>query len=81
MEKNLIEKELVDDLKKLIEKAKPVFFKHPERATDEETLGILISKYSMWDVNFIFDVSKRAFEDSNYHSFNEKFEALWNQEE
>ena len=50
---------------------------YQDKATYEETLGLLVSKFCEWDGNKIFKVSTSAFEDSNFHSFNEKFEELW----
>lgn len=48
--------------------------------TDEEVLGILISQYFKWDGNKIFKTTYSAFEDSNFHQFNENFEKIWNKE-
>ena len=64
----------------LIQDHKKECFTDPNNATDEEALGILISQYFEWDGNKIFKTSYNAFEDSNFHSLNEKFENLWKQE-
>ena len=37
----------------------------------------MISQYMKWDGDQIFNTAYSAFEDSNFHSFNEKFEELW----
>jgi len=67
-------------LKNLIEEKKIEFFNEPQKATDEEVLGILISQYFKWDGNKIFKTTYSAFEDSNFHEFNENFEKIWNKE-
>ena len=67
-------------LKNLIEEKKIEFFNEPQKATDEEVLGILISQYFKWDGNKIFKTTYSAFEDSNFHQFNENFEKIWNKE-
>ena len=65
-------------LKELIQEEKKHIFDKNYKATDEETLGIMISQYGKWDGSFIFKVAQSGFEDSNFHSFNSKFEKLWN---
>ena len=66
-------------LQEIINDAKKEYFveEHQTKASDEETLGILISKFCQWNGNKIFRVSYNAFEDSNFHSFNEEFEELF----
>jgi len=64
----------------LIQDHKKECFTDPNTATDEEALGIMISQYFKWDGNKIFKTSYNAFEDSNFHSLNEKFENLWEKE-
>jgi len=68
------------NLKELIQEAKKEIFspEYVDKATDSETLGIMISGYGKWNGKFIFEVATSAFEDSNFHSFNAKFEKLWN---
>jgi len=67
----------MDMFKQAIKLKKETAFVNPETATDEEALGILISQFAKWDGQKIFDTSYNAFEDSNFHSFNESFEKLW----
>lgn len=50
----------------LIKEVKPMMFTNPANGTDDETLGMIISKYVQWDAGRIEDVAKFAFEDSNY---------------
>ena len=71
------------NLKELIQEAKKEIFspEYVDKATDSETLGIMISKYGKWNGGFIFEVATSAFEDSNFHSFNAKFSRLWDDEE
>ena len=66
-----------NELKKLIEEQKKQSFTDPSQATDCDALGIMISQYLEWNGDQIFKVSYNAFEDSNYHSFNNKFEDLF----
>ena len=69
-------------LKSILDDAKKEYFckSYQDKATYEETLGLLVSKFCEWDGNKIFKVSTEAFEDSNFHTFNEKFNDLWEKE-
>lgn len=66
----------------LIEEVKRRVFtpEYQDKVTTEEVLGIIISKYSEWDGQKIFDIMQNAFEDSNFHSFNAKMSEEWNKE-
>jgi len=66
-----------EKLKALIEEQKNQSFIDPKQATDCEALGLMISQFCKWDGNKIFESTFNAFEDSNFHTFNEKFEKLW----
>lgn len=68
-------------LKQLISEQKKQSFINPDSVLDSEALGIMISQYFKWDGKQIFLTSYNAFEDSNFHSLNEKFEKLWDIEE
>ena len=68
-------------LKKLIQEQKKQTFKDPNQVSDFEALGVMLSQYFDYDGKAIFDCSSSAFTDSNFHSFNEKFERLWDIEE
>ncbi len=68
------------NLKELIQEEKKHIFVKGYKATDEESLGIMISQYGEWNGEFIFKVSEAGFEDSNFHSFNAKFKELWDKE-
>jgi len=63
--------------KQAIKLKKEIAFVNREKATDEDALGILISQFAEWNGQKIFDVSYSAFEDSNFHSFNESFKKEW----
>jgi hypothetical protein len=67
-------------LKKAIKLKKQSAFTDPNKASDEEALGILISQYSQWCGTGIYNISYNAFEDANFHDFNNKFEDLWESE-
>lgn len=59
---------------------KQASFTHPDQASDEAALGILIARYFDWDGDAIFKAAQAAFEDSNFHTFNEAFEAAWKEQ-
>ena len=46
---------------------------------DNEIKGIQLSQAVKWSGQDIFEVASAAFEDANYHSFNEVFTAAWNE--
>ena len=64
--------------KKSIQLYKEEGFVNPDAVSDEESLGVLISQAGQWTGDYIFQAATFAFEDSNYHSFNEEFETAWN---
>jgi hypothetical protein len=68
-------------LKQLIEEQKKQSFTDPSTTSDSDAMGIMLSQYFDWDGNEIFNSSYSAFEDSNFHSLNEKFENIWKQEQ
>jgi hypothetical protein len=45
--------------------------------TSNEIKGIQLSQAVKWSGQDIFEVASAAFEDANYHSFNEVFTAAW----
>ena len=70
----------MDLFRQAIKLKKETSFTDPTMATDEDALGILISQFSKWDGQKIFHTAFQAFEDSNFHSFNQKFRNQWNKE-
>ena len=70
----------MDMLKQAIKLKKETAFVNPETASDEDALGILVSQFTQWDGQGIYNVAYQAFEDSNFHQFNNKFEDLWERE-
>ena len=64
--------------KKAIQLYKEEGFVNPDAVSEEESLGVLISQAGQWTGDYIFQAATFAFEDSNYHSFNEEFETAWN---
>ena len=67
-------------LKQLIDETAKQSFVEGYKAPDDEVLGVIIAKYFKWNGDLIFSVAQKAFEDANFHSFNEKFEQLWEDE-
>ena len=47
--------------------------------SENEMRGIRLSQAVKWSGQDIFEVASAAFEDANYHSFNEVFTAAWNE--
>ena len=72
--------EIQEKLRHLIDEKAEIAIVEGYKPSDEEVLGILISQHCKWDGNLIFKVAQEAFEDANFHSFNKKFEQLWEKE-
>jgi hypothetical protein len=51
---------------------------YKDRATDEEAMGLLLSKYFGWHGKQILQATYYALEDSNFHKENETIEKLLN---
>jgi len=64
-------------IKEAIERTKQHSFTQGSEVTEAEVVGVMISKYFRWSGDDIFTASFSAFEDSNFHTFNEKFNKLW----
>jgi hypothetical protein len=54
-----------EKLNELIPQVKAICFTNTADATDEEALGIIVSKYCEWDSIAIEEVTRAAYEDSN----------------
>jgi hypothetical protein len=72
---------IISDLKDVIARYKKLSFT-PEAiesgsVKDAEVLGCLISDYFDYEPEQIFEASRSAFEDINYHSFNEELQKVW----
>jgi len=63
-----------------IKMQKELSFTNPNTATDEDAFALMLTNYFGYDGSSIKEVTCSALEDSNFHSFNEKFENLWNKE-
>jgi len=75
---------ILSELKDVIAKYKQLNFT-PEAIEDGEVketqvVGCLISDYFDYDPEQIFEASQSAFEDVNYHSFNQEFQKIWNKD-
>jgi len=75
---------IISDLKDLITRYKKLSFT-PEAidfgyVPDADVVGCLISEYFDYDAEQIFEASQSAFEDVNYHSFNQEFQKIWHKE-
>jgi hypothetical protein len=76
----MTKKTISEKLKDLIEEQKKLSFLNPKKAKDCEALGIIISQFFEWNGKGIFESSYSAFEDSNFHKFNEKFQKIWDKQ-
>lgn len=65
-------------LKLLLEVEKEMAFvpEYRGKATDEETLGLLVSHYLEWDGFRIMQVCLNALEDANFHTLGNKIEEI-----
>jgi hypothetical protein len=75
---------IISDLKDVIARYKKLSFT-PEAiklgyVPDADVVGCLISQYFDYDPEQIFEASRSAFEDLNYHSFNEELQKIWHKE-
>jgi len=75
---------ILSELKDVIAKYKQLHFT-PEAIEDGEVketqvVGCLISDYFDYNSEEIFEMSRSAFEDINYHSFNQEFQKIWHKE-
>ena len=74
-------KELIKSMVQVaIKMQKELSFTNPNTATDEDAFALMLTNYFGYDGLSIKEVTCSALEDSNFHSFNEKFENLWNKE-
>ena len=64
----------------LINEAIRKYRKRNPHRSKEEALGVLVSKICFETPAEIYEVVTSAFEDSNFHTFNAKFEELWKKE-
>ena len=66
-------------LKMIAEKIKDSCFlaEYRDKITDEEALGVALAKYFDWDGGKIARTAFSGFEDANFHTFGEKFNAIW----
>ena len=60
---------------------KELSFTNPATASDEDAFALMITDYFGYDGKSIKEIAYSAFEDANFHSFNEKFERLWDVQE
>lgn len=74
-------KELIKSMVQVaIKMQKELSFTNPNTATDEDAFALMLTDYFGYDGKSIKEITCSALEDSNFHSFNEKFEKLWNKE-
>lgn len=57
---------IMEVLKPLVAEVKKRVFTEPLKATDNETLGIIVSKFTEYKGESIKEVAESAFEDANF---------------
>ena len=50
---------------------------YQDKISDEEAIGVALSKAFEWNGRKIAECAFSAFEDSNFHTFNQEFNTLW----
>jgi hypothetical protein len=72
----------MSDLKKLIEITREKSFnpKYWDKVSDQDVLGVLIAQHFKWDGQAIFDTMQNAFNDANFHTFNETMRQAWDKQ-
>lgn len=68
--------EIQGKVRPVIEEIKRTHFVEGYQATDEEAMGLLISKYFEWDGLAILKSTYSALEDANFHTENETIQEL-----
>ncbi len=63
-------------LQLLVMEQKKRSFNKPEKATDEDALGIMVANYCEWDGNKLKKVIYAMLEDANFHTLNAQFKEL-----
>lgn len=61
-----MEEIIKDKLKPLLEQVKNECYTNPENISDEEAMGLVVSKYFDWAGESIKEVAESAFEDANF---------------
>lgn len=64
-------------LDKLIDRQRKLSFTQPDKASQTEALGTMVSKYTGWDGEAIYLVAHEALTDANYHAIAAKLKYLW----
>jgi hypothetical protein len=64
-------------LGKLIDRQRKLSFTQPDKASQTEALGTMVSKYTGWDGEAIYVVAYEALTDANYHALAAKLKYLW----
>ena len=64
-------------LDKLIDRQRNLSFTHPDKASQTEALGTMVSNYTGWDGEAIYLVAHEALTDANYHALAAKLKYLW----
>jgi hypothetical protein len=72
----------MSDIKNLIEITREKHFSpaYWDKVSDAEILGVLIANYFKWDGQAIFDTMENAFNDANFHTFNETMRQEWDKQ-
>ena len=52
-----------------------------DKVSDQEILGVMIASYFKWDGQAIFETMQNAFNDANFHTFNETMRQEWEKQQ
>lgn len=69
--------EIIGSLELLIERQRKLSFTQPDKASHLEALGLMVSKYSLWDGEAIYLVAHEALTDANFHALAAKLKYIW----
>jgi hypothetical protein len=72
----------MSDIKNLIEITRKKHFSpaYWDKVSDQDILGVMIAGYFEWDGQAIFDTMQNAFNDANFHTFNETMRQEWDKQ-
>jgi hypothetical protein len=68
------DKMIEEIMKPLIKQVKDVAFVKGANVSDEEVLGVIVSKYLKWNGNAIIETAMEALRDSNFHKLADDLE-------
>ena len=80
MEKVITTIDIQKQLDPLMKEIKATCFVNGYNPTNEEVMGIIVSKFFKWDGLAIAETAGYSLEDSNFHALNERLQLLIDEE-